>query len=81
MSEQLKYFWLGWWDGFYKDEAYIAVNFNIYWNGRQRKRDSNDNRNELLIYALIPANSEDDAWNVVRKHFPGSEFVSSSQAG
>ena len=79
MSEKLKYFWVGWWGGFYKDEACISVNFNIYWNGKQRKRQSNDNRNELLMYALVPAKSEDDAWNMVKRHFPGCEFSSCSQ--
>jgi len=71
----MKRFWISWWSGNYEDEGCTKPPFQ-FWVSGQRDRDNDDSeseRDECAICAVIDANSEEEIWPVVKKHFPDYE--------
>lgn len=67
----MKRFWVSWWSGYYEDEGCTTPSFQIWISGhRNRLNKENVERDEVSICAVIDANSKDEIWNVVSKHFP-----------
>lgn len=69
-------YWVSWWSGYYDDEGCTEPLFQIWISGqRNRVKDGkiDNKRNECSICAVIDAESEDEIWEVVKKHFPDME--------
>jgi hypothetical protein len=65
--------WVSWWSGNYQDEGCTAPPFQVWVSG-SRFRDTNDDRDEQSLCAVIDADSEQAIKETVAKHYPDYEM-------
>ena len=75
-------YWVSWYSGYYTDEGCSKPPFQVWISGTAERRshlpqkfenfegDEEDNvKDDCTICAMIDAESEEDIWKVVEKHF------------
>lgn len=65
--ETKKRFWVSWWSGYYEDEGCTQPPFQLWISGERSRA---DDLTEISIVSVIDAESEEQIWGAVKKHFP-----------
>lgn len=73
-------YWVSWVSGNYIDEGCTAPPFQFWLSGQRDRRshlpqtwDDGEEKDDCNLCAVIDADSEDQIWPVVAKHFPDYE--------
>lgn len=76
----MKRFWVSWISGYYGDEGCTTPPFQVWISGHMDRRsglptefETGNPKDDCTICAVIDANSEDEIWPVIAKHFPDYE--------
>jgi len=85
-EKKLKRYWVSWYSGYYEDEGCTKPPFQVWISGQAERRshlpqkfenfkgDEEDNeKDDCTICAVIDAESEEEIWESVKKHFPDYE--------
>lgn len=66
-------YWVSWYSGYYISEGCTKPPFQI-WESGYRERNDDTMKTDLTLCAVIDANSEDEIWQVIERHFPDYEY-------
>lgn len=78
----MKRYWVSWISGYYEDEGCTAPPYQVWISGQMDRRSglpkkfkgkNGGEKDDCTICAVIDANSEDEIWDSVHKHFPDYE--------
>ena len=69
-NKELNRYWVSWYSAYLIDEGCTKPPFQIWISGTREREDEIE---ECTICSVIDAESEDQLWNVIQKHFPDCE--------
>lgn len=69
----MRRYWVSWWSSYHINKGCTKPPFQVWISGERGKSAEDDMLEDVSLCAVIDAESEQQIWDAVKKHFPDYE--------